>query len=80
MDQVDLIKFVVRTVLKEELSLKVEKRMVHADGQEYSHGGAELKMQLRLGEEEIGEPFYVSLETDSHSDYDSITHVFLDVE
>jgi hypothetical protein len=69
-DMMDMIQLVIRETIKKELSLKVS---------EYHSDNAEL--QLYLGEEAIGEPYYLSLTTESDDDSENehLTYVKLEV-
>ena len=70
-DMMDMMQLAVRETIKNELTLHAE---------EYHDGSVEL--QLMLGEDAVGKPFYLSLDsdTDHRHNFDHITDVCLKVE
>jgi hypothetical protein len=70
-DTIDIMKEVVRTVVREEMTLVAG---------EHFDGGIEVKLQL--GGEDIGEPFYLKLDCDKdhRHNVDHVTDLSLEVE
>ena len=69
-DLMDMIQLAVRETIKNELTLKASE---HHDGS--------IEVQLYLGEETIGEPYYLSVthDSDHRHNFDHITDVGLEV-
>jgi len=66
-DLMDMVQLAVRETIKNELSLKANER----------HDGS-IVIQLYLGKEPIGDPYYLNLTTTGDCEY--ITEVYLEVE
>lgn len=70
-DTYDVMKEVARNVIREELSIRATESF-----------GGRIEVQLQLGGQNIGDPYYIEVDTDSDHRHgcDHVTSVWLEVE